>query len=404
MNEHEKMLLETVLKSLIERENYDATADSGIENTDTVSKSIDKDKKGANDKIILDVDAIARALIVGTESDQRDTTSVASAFESIRSSNKPALDALAQATGEAVPQACIDALKVYFMPPAEAIDSTCRDLSTMFTRHVVLSAYSLIFKEYSASPAGFVNESFLAGLLGGSSIPASGATTIADMQFQGGAVGISLKTVNSKSKLDGSFSNLMRTLGIKYRVGGEGKRYQSTADIPQHKSGLFYLLFNKISETSHRISCFRVDREEIIAAFEEYNERQQGQKMSKDPDGTYVFRAKKDYNDLVSRFAPLLGIKFDSIVDDSVIGISNYVPLEQNIDLQVDVVADAGETNIRKIIDTLNLLNKFYSVYYNSVISFASSPTGKNLEDIKKDLLNMATIDPKNLIKSDNCS
>ena len=398
MKKHDKMLLETVLRKLNEKATIDKTKDANIDNVDTVN--LDGDTSA---KTVLDVSAIARALIVGTESEQRDSMTIAQAFENIREVNAPALNKLANAIQENVPSAALEALKVYFIPPDGVIDSSCRDLSTMFTRHVVLSAYSLIFKEYGASPAGFVNESFLAGLLGGSSIPAQGATTIADMQFRNNAVGISLKTVSSKSTLDGSFANLMRTLGIKYRVEGGTKRHMSDIGMPQHKDGLFYLLFNKDSETTHRISCFRVDREEIITKFEEYLVSQRGTRMSKDED-MYVFRDMSSYDDLRSKFAPLLGIKFNSIVDDTVVGISDYQQIDQNVELQTEVVAGASETNVKKIIETLNLLNQFYSVYYNSVIAFASNPSGENLLKIKEDLLKMSTIDPKNLIKSDNCA
>ena len=190
-----------------------------------------------------------------------------------------------------------------------------------------------------------------------------------------------------------------------YRVEGESAAYASKIDKAkqEHTGGLFYLLFNKDSETSHRITCFRVNREEIYSAIESYIANQSGARMSADEDGTFVFRSKKDYLHLRSKFTGLLGIKFNSIVDDSVIGISDYVTIKQSIELQKPVVADAKDTNTKKIIDTLNLLNKFYSVYYNAVIAFASDPTGENLTAIKDELLAMTAIDPKNLIINGNC-
>ena len=393
-----KRLEEAPSNSIVTEEIENPDGESAIDNANAVKS--DLGSKGTESGGILNVQDIARALITGTESEQRDQTSIKDAFDVIRKTNNFVTD-LATVGEDGLVQTLINALAKYFIPPEDK--GNCTDLSSMFTQHVVMSSYSMIFEEYSGSPAGFVNESFIAGLIGGVSIPSATATTIADMQIQGSKIGISLKTTASKSKLSGSFTNLMRTLGIKFRVEGGSKSYISDSDVPAHALGLYYLLFNKRSAESHTISCFKVDRGEMISNLDNYVSNQKGEKMSKEDDGTYVFRSKKDYDDLASKFAPLLGIKFDSIVDDSVVGISGFRKIEQELELNAQVTANGTQENVKKITDTLNLLNAFYSQYVNAVVSFASDPTGKKLTEIQTKLTAMSKIDPTNLVTSDNC-
>jgi len=411
-NNFDKLLLEVIQHSIeskrLEEEapsNSIVTEESKIKNPDGESAidnvaDVKSDLGGGTESGgILNVQDIARALITGTESEQRDKTSIKGAFDVIRKTNNFVTE-LVTVGEDGLVQTLINALAKYFIPPEDK--GNCTDLSSMFTQHVVMSSYSMIFEEYSGSPAGFVNESFIAGLIGGVSIPSATATTIADMQIQGSKIGISLKTTASKSKLSGSFTNLMRTLGIKFRVEGGSKSYISDSDVPAHALGLYYLLFNKRSAESHTISCFKVDRGEMISNLDNYVSNQKGEKMSKEDD-TYVFRSKKDYDDLASKFAPLLGIKFDSIVDDSVVGISGFRKIEQELELNAQVTANGTQENVKKITDTLNLLNAFYSQYVNAVVSFASDPTGKKLTEIQTKLTAMSKIDPTNLVTSDNC-
>lgn len=396
-----RVLAEALKKEKLEEEasKIDPNKASAVDNVDNVKSDIGSgDSKGGS---ILNVQDIARTLITGTESNQRDQTGIKDAFENIRKTNTYVHE-LKTVSEDKVVETLINALAKYFTPPQN--DDNCTDLSSMFTRHVVLSSYSMIFKEYSGSPAGFVNESFISGLIGGDSIPSATAKTIADIQLRGGVIGISLKTTASDSKLSGSFTNLMRTLGIKFRVEGETKAYVSDEGAPKHSLGLYYLLFNKRSKTNHTISCFKVDRDEMISNLDNYVANQRGEKMSKEDDGMYVFRTKKDYDDLASKFAPLLGIKFDSIVDDSVIGISSFQKIEQELELSEQVTATGKKDNVEMIINTLNLLNTFYSQYVSAVVSFASDPTGAHLKEIKKKLTAMSKIDPTNLVTSDNCS
>ncbi len=76
---------------------------------------------------------------------------------------------------------------------------------------VFLKTLTTVITNFNASSAGFNFEAFLAVLLGGSQIPAAGATTIADLVA--GGVPISLKLYNEKTvKAGGSYNDLIADL------------------------------------------------------------------------------------------------------------------------------------------------------------------------------------------------
>lgn len=380
-----QMLVEG-FKDILERVEYDDQA--GV-----ISNIQDIDVKVSNQSNkLLDLQDIARTLISGTESEFRDTISISEAWNAIKSQNEY-VDRLKTAEESEVPELLINAMKQYFIPPVDTIDSSCYDLSTMFSRYIILEAYSLIFKDYSHTLAGYANEAFIAGLLGGTTLPPKSGT-LADLILANGDIGISLKTIDASKGLDASFATLMRTLGIKYKSEGKGKAYSSTVDAPVHNKGLYYLLFNKETDTSHTIKVFKVNREEFIAKMDEL--------LEKDVDGTYVI-PNETYENKLANIAPILGAKFSNISDD-ILGVSNYINIEQKIDLQQPVVENAQSTNISKILDTLSLLNDFYALYTNSVIKFTTEPSLENLNNLKEQFLEMSKIDPRSLVVNSECS
>lgn len=380
-----QMLVEG-FKDVLERVELDDQAGviSNIEDIDV------KDSNQSNK--LLDLQDIARTLITGTESEFRDTISISEAWNAIKSQNEY-VRKLETAEESEVPELLINAMKQYFIPPVETIDSACYDLSTMFSRYIILEAYSLIFKDYSQTLAGYANEAFIAGLLGGTTLPPKSGT-LADLVLANGDIGVSLKTIDASKGLDASFATLMRTLGIKYKSEGKGKAYSSSVDTPVHSKGLYYLLMNKETMTSHTIKVFKINREEFINKMDEL--------LEKEDDGTYVIPSRT-YKNKLANIAPLLGAKFVNI-SDGTLGVSDYISIEQRIDLQQPVVENAQNTNIGKILDTLSLLNDFYALYTNSVIKFTSEPNIENLNNLKKQFLEMSKIDPRSLVVNSECS
>jgi hypothetical protein len=302
---------------------------------------------------------------------------------------------LSNSSGSAFVEELLKAINYYFSPPKDLIDNPCTGIGNLMSRQLILDAYLSIFKEYNSQTAGFVNENYLAGLLGGKTIPAEGGTNIAD--FKLGDIGVSLKTAKYKGKLSGSFLNFLRTLGIKFRSPGSTIRNDS--DVPLNPGGLYYLLFNK-KENSHMITAFRVNKEEIVSSLE--------RNVSVDDEGYFVFNnfKKSEIKELSREILPMLDETFETILGIekymSVPGISDLKTLEEEIQNELPQVQDSYSDNAEKVIETLNALNEFYSIYSNAVLKFATDPSYENLEDLKNSLQTASQFDPQ-LLASDKC-
>ena len=351
---------------------------------------ISGDKSGEK---LLDISAISRQLVRGTESSEN-LQGIDKAFETLRKTN-PYINELHNASAETFPQAMIDALNYYFSPPSEILDNPCTGLGAMMSRHMILDAYLSIFKQYNAQSAGFVNESFISSLLGGKTLTIKGGhSSIADIQI--GNSGVSLKTSNYDGKLSGSFSSLLRTLGIKYKTLKGSKAHRSDNNTPVHSDGLYYLLFNK-QKASHIITAFRVDREEIIRQLEHQTSRQ-GNRVTKDEDGYYIFSEIPDKAE-VKDITGVLNIDFKSVPSESK-GISNVATASEDIDLVLPEVTTADDENVARIIETISALTDFYSILSNAIIEFATNPDYENLAKIKGDLDLAAQMQPEKLISN----
>tara|TARA_R110000744_G_scaffold65231_1_gene134009 strand:+ start:8883 stop:10262 length:1380 start_codon:yes stop_codon:yes gene_type:complete len=97
--------------------------------------------------------------------------------------------------------------------PAANITGTRRIISSL----ILLESLSSILTNFQAAPAGFVFESFLAALLRGHQIPATGANTIADIQAFSQLKGsdnlsVSLKLLSPNTKIEGSYTDLVNSL------------------------------------------------------------------------------------------------------------------------------------------------------------------------------------------------
>ena len=97
--------------------------------------------------------------------------------------------------------------------PKSRITGTRRIISSL----ILLESLSSILNSFQAAPAGFVFESFLAALLRGHQIPATGANTIADLQAFSQLKGsenlsVSLKLLNPNTKIEGSYTDLVDSL------------------------------------------------------------------------------------------------------------------------------------------------------------------------------------------------
>jgi hypothetical protein len=377
-----------VVYDLVEREmSTKSSADLGAAKDPSKISKISGDKSGQK---LLDISAISRKLIRGTESTGK-TRDVKESFGILRRTN-PYIEGLTSKSPQQFPEALIEALNYYFSPPKDLLENPCLGLGAMMTRHIVLDAYLSIFQEYNAVSAGFVNENFISSLVGGQTVSIEGGhTSIADLQIGNGDYGISLKTASYSGKLSGSFAGLMRTLGIKYRTVRGSKAHRSDNDVPIHSKGLYYLLFNKMSN-SHTITAFRVDREEIIKRMEYYS-------AGMDEDGYYVFRSPPDKYEK-TRITGVLDIEYKDIPKNGSSGISNVATAKEDIKLVLPNISTADTENAERIIQTLVSLTDFYQILSNAILEFATNPDYEVLQKIKGDLEQASQLEPEKLISS----
>ena len=346
---------------------------------------------------LLDISDISRKLIRGTESSAR-LPSVDKAFETLQKTN-PHIDQLTSASPENFPSAVVEALNYYFSPPREILDNPCVGIGAMMTRHLILDAYLSIFEEYNSASAGFANENFISALLGGQTISVEGGhTSIADFQLGNNAYGISLKTAKMEGSLSGSFTNLMKTLGIKYYSHDGRKDLRSDNDEPVHEKGLYYLLFNK-KKSSHTITCFRVNREEIIAKLNDSEAQMEN--------GYYVFQTPPS-DKVIDEITGFLKMKFDAVLQRASYGISflsagvsDLATAKEDIKLVLPDVSSADDENVAKIIETITALTEFYAIFSNAVIQFATDPDYEVLSQIKKNLELASQFEPEKLISGE---
>jgi len=379
-------LVEEVLGGISEEKTPDTPDLSAADDPGKITP----DSGATGGKKLLDISVISRKLIRGTESAAR-LPDVEEAFATLRKTN-PYIEKLSSASESEFSVRMVEALNYYFSPPREVLENPCVGIGAMMTKHGILDAYLSIFQEYNAQSAGFANENFIAGLVGGETVSISGGhTSIADFSIANGAYGVSLKTAAEAGKLSGSFTNMMKTLGIKFRLGYGRGSYANTNGIPVHKKGLYYLLFSKTTDT-HRITCFRVDREKII-------EKMEDQSNSIDEDGTFVFNRKPE-KATMSYITGVLDLDFRKLINDRAPGISNLAVAEENIKMILPEVEGAEEENIAKIIETIEALTNFYSIFSNAVLKFATDPDYEVLLKIKEDLEKAAQFEPEKLISN----
>lgn len=346
---------------------------------------------------LLDISNISRSLIRGTESSSR-TVTVEDAFKTLRQNN-PYISALKSSFSA---ENLVKALDFYFTPDDSLLKAECTGLGSVLTKQLVLDAYYSIFQEYNSKVAGFVNENFVSGLLGGQTISVDknideddenvDVPNIAD--FKIGDVGISLKTASSQGKLAGSFKNLLRSLGIKFRMKTTSSNLRNDSDFMANKGGLYYLLFLKPNADEHTISCFKVDRDYITEKLKNYLDSN---------DGYYVFKDKTQMNAAALTAAPFLGKDFKSLLKGgakSKFAASEIIRDKTTIDLKNKILLDSGKENQNKIIGTLNALNQFYSIYSNAVMEFAKDPNIGNLESLKQKLEIASQFKPEELLSN----
>jgi hypothetical protein len=384
-----------------------------------------KAKKG-----FLDVSAIVSRIVATTEAkeggkeDPRGQTlamSVEESFDAIRSKVASEKE-LGNTASE------INDYIVSFFEQSDEADTECTDISTIASRALINSAYFRILEAYNASAAGFVNEAFLANLLGGSTVPTgtrafegSGFDNIADIIAD--SKHFSLKTKKTSSAAQGSITNFLATLGIPFvtletRGRPSTKKSDSTKDeneklrfsenidsIPD----LYYIFFGKPSGKGKQkrtsvfsISTLKVSRERVI----EYLTKRGVELIQMNDKSYFDLRESSKIKELQGDKEFVLSFKASDLRDEkTILGVQESqkvfkeISFKKNIDFSKQQAEQLGE----QLTYSLNRINEFFISIEETIIAYASSPSLTNLDTFQKKAQTISTAGTETIDRAFTC-
>lgn len=342
-------------------------------------KSSDKKKQATSG--ILNVKRIVDSIVSTTESETAEADqAISDSFAILREFNREKINNISDA------QTLNDAIVSFYENTSSGLDGKCRDFSTVAKRALINAAYSKILNDFNASAAGFVNEAYLANLLGGEAktVPTNSKVMdtpfndIADLTF--GNMGISLKTKAGGVK--GSLRDLMATLGIPFDIEGGKKAEQrvSLNTTPAHPAGLFYVIFGKQQSKDNYfdVSTALITREEILSFLGE-------QKNVQIIDGI-VKTNSKTIGELEKKSNFILGATkmYAKLAD--VRGVGGFANHRLEFEPSQEFNKKQAQKLGQELTTTLNTLNSYISEIEKTIVRYAADPTKMNLESLQKQL------------------
>ena len=306
-------LMKTLLKEAIEKEKLEeretqSKASSPSDKDLVAIKDVPNAQKSTSEEF-FDIDRIINLFSSATETHE----------SSVAHSGKvsDAYDVLRNAVG-ASPSDIVsfESLGKYiekmYKGGEQALQGDCNSLPQIARKNIILNVFSNIMNNFNDKSAGFVNEQFMANLIGGRTIPPGDSAegtkytkderkhkkiseevakyfesksikflyrdslekqgeNMADLETSDKKMGISLKT--KTNKIGGSFRNLCATLGISYISGGKGD-YLYHFEKPVYDTfGIF--IYQKKDNKSITIHTAKISRDEVIKFLEaNYDKRE----------------------------------------------------------------------------------------------------------------------------------
>jgi hypothetical protein len=339
----------------------------------------------------LNVKRIVDAIVSTTESETADKDqSIRESFDILRSFNQDKIDNITDA------QTLNDAIVSFYQNTSSDLQPNCRDFSTLAKRALINAAYSKILKDFNASAAGFVNEAYLANLLGGDAdtIPAGQSkidgraggnpyNNIADLQFKD--MGISLKT--KQGGISGSLKDLLVTLGIPFQMGSR----ISLVTEPQYDK-LFYVIFGKNQSASDYfdISTALITKE----AVEKFLRKK---RVRKTKDGLWNIKPTKA-TELEKSSEFLLGFGKMYAKMSNTGGVAQFANKQIEFKPNIDFNSTQAERLGEELTRTLNTLNNYIAEIEKTIVRYAAEPTVGNLQTLQKSLEMLSNFEIGSLI------
>ena len=329
----------------------------------------------------LNVKRIVDSIISTTEADASDQdTSISESFSVIRKFNQDKITSISDA------KTLNNALVSFYQNNSADLLPGCRDFSTIAKRALINAAYSKILNDFNASAAGFVNEAYLANLLGNSASTVPTNTKVQDTNFNDiadltmGNIGISLKT--KVAGVSGSLRDLMATLGIPFEIkGGRKDKCCSNVTEPTHAGGLFYVIFGKQGRMQDYfdISTILVTKDSVLSFLKK--QRIVGRDGVVRASSSVISKLEK-----AQKFILGFSTKQYSEITTDVGGVAQFENKRLEFKLSQDFNTKQAENLGKELTTTLNTLNGYIEEVEKTIVRYAAEPTVSNLQTLQNSL------------------
>ena len=314
------------------------------------------------DNLGLDLAEIADILVTGTESDKILKSSSA-ALNTLMSSANVSID-LSSA------QSLVDSFSFFDFKSQEVLSERCSSLGGLMSKIALSAGLISITEQFNRSAGGYVNEAYMATLMGGQTVPSrTGGVEDIIVERGGLRVGVSLK-VKAKSKLGGSFGNLLETLSINYSMPldkghrtirdsavakSEDRKFIKPPADPINDGGLYYLSFvGRGGDIS--INAYKVTQADIIGS------------ATPDENGYYDIDS---LNNVLSSNDP-------DVAEKATYNLQSLLTPES--------FNNALRSEMKEVFDSLAVLDAWYGQMKQLIIGYVSTLERENFDELQSHL------------------
>tara|TARA_R100001594_G_scaffold148539_1_gene203975 strand:- start:1312 stop:2448 length:1137 start_codon:yes stop_codon:yes gene_type:complete len=353
----DKLILEVLQESNIVQED-DKPEKGGIEG--------DKQGEKTTSNLGLDLGEIVSILSVGTES-KKVLKSSEAAINTLKNTFGFKPDFGSAAT-------FAQSFSFFDLKSESVMREKCSSFGALLSKYALSAGLISILDKFNGQAAGFVNEAYIAQILGGSTV-AVGDGGIEDITIgeEGEPkIGISLKT-KKVATLGGSLGYLMETLGVSYYKSGRARTSRSST-VTQRGEGkifvnsaepsismLYYLSFVKGTGGSLKISVYKITKDDLDLSKAETITDDMG----------VVYYDINGVNDILSMATP--------VTKES----HSY---DLSGDYTVDGFNSALKENAAEVFESLKALDAWYGELKKGLITYVSTLEKGTFEDLQSHL------------------
>jgi hypothetical protein len=355
----DKLILEVLQESnLIEREQSEK---GGVQGPEQAGKT--------TSNLGLDIGEIISILSVGTES-EKILKSSSAAIETLLASfrfepNFNSAEGLAQSFS-------------FFDLQSESVKrDRCSSFGALLSKYSLSAGLIAILDQFNGAASGFVNEAFVAKILGGQTVPVGGGG-IEDVQVRQGdsTIGVSLKT-KKVSKLGGSLTQLLETLGISfYKPAKRNKKGEYTTGIKRIRDTTEIVVSEEYTSRRRPIAFAKVDPNPIVDVLYYLSFfKSEGSGMQ-----IKVYRISNDDLNL-AKASPIEiegQIYYDATKVNDILSMTEPVTREQSSyelsgNYSVEGFNEALRENAAEVFESLKALDAWYGQLKQGLINYVSS-------------------------------